>query len=325
MSAAKSERLLNLVILLLVSRSFVSKARIRESIEAYGRSTPEAFEKMFERDKEDLRALGIPVELGSGDQLFGDEPGYRIRRDEFELPEIDFSPEEVAVLGLAARVWESANQAEATSTALMKLRAAGHDVDRDALDVLQPRLVADEPAFDALWEHTVSRTPVRFGYRRPGEERDTERHLEPWAVVTAYERWYVVGHDRDRGEPRVFRLSRIRGEVRADGPPGSYAVPEDVDVHQLVAGLSGPGQRASATVLVRRDRGIDLRRRAVRVATGVPGPDERTPWDEVVVEARSDWHLAEEVLALGEDAYVREPESVRDLVVRRLLAAGGER
>ncbi len=323
MSAAKSERLLNLVILLLVSRGFVSKARIRDSIEAYGGSSPDSFERMFERDKDDLRALGIPVELGSIDPLFGDEQGYRIRRDEFELPEIDFTPEEVAVLGLAARVWESANQAAATSTALMKLRAAGHAVDRDALDVLQPRLVADEPAFDSLWEHTVTRTPVRFGYRRPGEDADTERHVEPWAVVTAYERWYVVGHDRDRGEPRVFRLSRIRGEVSPDGPPGAYAVPEDVDVHQLVAGLAGPGERVTATVLVRRDRGIDLRRRAGRMTEGVPGPDDRTPWDELLVDARSHRHLAEEVLALGEDAFVREPEPVRELVVRTLLAAGG--
>lgn len=325
MSAAKSERLLNLVILLLVSRGFVGKARIRESIEAYRRSGAEAFEKMFERDKDDLRALGIPVELGSADPLFGDEPGYRIRRDEFELPEIDFTPEEVAVLGLAARVWQSANQAEAASTALMKLRAAGHDVDRAALDVLEPRLVADEPAFDALWEHTVTRTPVRFGYRRPGEESETERHLEPWAVVTAYERWYVVGHDRDRGEARVFRLSRIRGEVRPDGAPGSYDVPRDVDVHRLAAGLAGPAERLSATVLVRRDRGIDLRRRARRVVTGVAGPDERTAWDEVVVEGRSRRHLAEEVLALGEDAVLREPESVRELVIATLVAAGGRR
>src|SRR3954449_2163248 len=184
MTAWKSERLLNLVIMLLVSRTHVTKERIREVIEGYDKDNDEAFEKMFERDKEELRALGIPIELGHVDKFFEDEQGYRIKRDAFELPDIDFSPDEAAVLGLAARVWQHAGLASATSSALVKLKAAGLDVDREALDArppgvklrapaldggreapapLQPRVVADEPAFNDMWEMTISRTPVRFG------------------------------------------------------------------------------------------------------------------------------------------------------------------
>jgi proteasome accessory factor B len=167
-TAWKSERLLNLVIMLLVSRTYVTKERIRQVIEGYDKSNDESFEKMFERDKEELRALGIPIELGHVDKFFEDEQGYRIKRDAFELPEVDLSPDEAAVLGLAARVWQHAGLAAATSSALVKLRAAGHHVDREALDALQPRVVADEPAFDDMWEMTISRTPVRFSYRRAG-------------------------------------------------------------------------------------------------------------------------------------------------------------
>ena len=86
MSAAKSERLLNLVILLLVARNYTSKEQIRELMEPYRASSDEAFDRMFERDKDDLRALGIPLETGFVDKFFEDEHGYRIKRDAFELP-----------------------------------------------------------------------------------------------------------------------------------------------------------------------------------------------------------------------------------------------
>ena len=76
MAARKSERLLNLLIMLLVQRHYVSKERIRAIL--YQDSSHEGFEKMFERDKEELRSLGVPIEVGNMDPLFDDEPGYRI-------------------------------------------------------------------------------------------------------------------------------------------------------------------------------------------------------------------------------------------------------
>ncbi|GAA2759535.1 helix-turn-helix transcriptional regulator [Actinopolymorpha rutila] len=121
----KSERLMNLVICLLVSHHFVPKARVRQLVEDYREQTPEAFEKMFERDKDELRDLGIPIEVGSVASGFDDEVGYRIRRSEFELPPLTFTAQEAAVLGLAARVWEHASLAEATSRAVLKLGADG--------------------------------------------------------------------------------------------------------------------------------------------------------------------------------------------------------
>ena len=165
MTARKSERLLNLLITLLVSRTYVSKDRLREVVEPYREAGDEAFEKMFERDKEELRSLGIPIEVGYVDRAFEDEPGYRVERSAFELPEIDLAPEEAAVIGLAARVWQHAGLAAATSDALVKLKAAGVSVDRAALDLVQPTLNAEEPSFEPFWDATRTRTPVTFGYR----------------------------------------------------------------------------------------------------------------------------------------------------------------
>src|SRR5688500_3731688 len=153
MSARKSERLLNLLITLLVSRTYVSKDRLRQVIPEYGAAgTDEAFEKMFERDKDDLRQLGVPIEVGSADPLFEDDQGYRIVRSAFELPDIELSPEEAAVVGLAARVWQHAGLASATSDALVKLKAGGVEVDREALNVVQPQLAVDEPTFEVIWD-----------------------------------------------------------------------------------------------------------------------------------------------------------------------------
>src|ERR1700712_5844905 len=137
-TAAKSERLVNLVILLLVARNYTTKEQIRALMEPYRDSSDEAFDRMFERDKDDLRALGIPLEVGYVDKFFEDEQGYRIKRDAFELPEIDFTADEVAVLGLAAQVWRHAGLAAATSDALVKLKAAGLSFDREQLDQVAP-------------------------------------------------------------------------------------------------------------------------------------------------------------------------------------------
>ena len=133
MPAPKSERLLNLLIMLLVQRRPIAKARIRELL--YPDSRPDAFEKMFERDKDELRSLGVPVEVAQLDPLFDDEIGYRIPPDQFALPDVSLTPEEAAVVSLASRVWQQATMAQATTDAVRKLNAAGIDVDLTALEI----------------------------------------------------------------------------------------------------------------------------------------------------------------------------------------------
>lgn len=295
----------------------MTKDRIRDVIEDYRRGSDEAFEKMFERDKDELRSLGIPIEVGHLDAFFEDEVGYRIKRDAFELPQVELEPDEAAVVGLAARVWQHAGLADATSQALLKLKAAGLPVDREALDVVQPRLVADEPAFDAVWAATQSRTPVVFDYRRRGLGEPTRRHVQPWGVVSARGRWYVVGHDSDRGEPRLFRLSRIVGDVATDGRPGSFVVPDGTDVRALTRSLAPEQPVGRATIRVRKGAAQDLRRRAVSTAEAGEG------WDVLELEYADLDTAAGEVLAALDAAVAVEPPELRDLVVDRLSAVAG--
>jgi proteasome accessory factor B len=272
---------------------------------------------MFERDKDELRSLGIPIQVGHLDAYFDDEVGYRIKRDAFELPQVELEPDEAAVVGLAARVWQHAGLADATSQALLKLKAAGLPVDREALDVVQPHLVADEPAFDAVWAATQSRTPVVFDYRRSGLGEPTRRHVQPWGVVSARGRWYVVGHDSDREEPRLFRLSRIVGDVATDGRPGSFVVPEGTDVRALTRSLAPEQPVGRATVRVRKGAAQDLRRRAVSTADAGEG------WDVLELEYADLDTAAGEVLTALDAVVAVGPPELRDLVVDRLSAVAG--
>jgi proteasome accessory factor B len=315
-TAPKTERLLNLLIMLLVQRHFVSKDRIRTIL--YPDASDDAFEKMFERDKEELRSLGVPIEVGQMDAYFDDEPGYRIRADEFALPEITLESDEAAVVALASKVWQHARLAEATTDAVSKLTAAGVDLDLGALDIAQPRLTADEPSFDVFWEATLARRRVTFDYRRPGYDAPLTRHLEPWGVVRFSGRWYAVGLDTDRGEERVFRLSRVVGPAKATGSPGSFEVPPGTDVREVARRLAPAAPTEEAVILARLGAAAALRRAAATVERDVAGPDDATPWDRLLLPGGAQ---ADEVLALGADVYVEEPASLRDEVVARLRAA----
>jgi proteasome accessory factor B len=315
-NAAKTERLLNLLIMLLVQRHYVAKERIRSIL--YGDASDDAFEKMFERDKEELRSLGVPIEVGQMDAYFDDEPGYRIRADEFALPDISLESDEAAVVALATKVWEHARLAEATTDAVSKLTAAGIDLDLGALDIAQPRLSADEPSFDVFWEATLTRRPVTFQYQRVGYDAPLTRHLEPWGVVRYSGRWYVVGLDTDRGEERVFRLSRVVGQATMTGPPGSFAIPPGTDVREMARRVAPVGRSEEAVVLVRPGAAAVLRRAAASVEPDVPGPDELTPWDRLTLPGGAQ---ADELLVFGPDVYVEAPDDLRAEVVDRLRKA----
>jgi proteasome accessory factor B len=226
------------------------------------------------------------------------------------------------VIGLATRVWQHARLADATTEAMRKLVALGAEVDTSALDIVQPRLTADEPSFDVFWEATTERTPVAFDYERPGAQEPTRRHLQPWGVVRHAGRWYVVGLDVDRGEERVFRLSRVRGEAVRDGEPASYDVPVGTDVRAVARRLVPPRTLETAVLLVREGAGLPLRREADAVQTGVVGPDDRTGWDRLTL-TRDTLGLADEALGYGADVVVEEPAHLRAAVVSRLAEVVG--
>ncbi len=315
MSSAKTERLLNLVICLLSTRRPLSKAQIRSAVPQYGESTSmEAFERMFERDKDELRDLGIPLATTHADPLFDDEVGYRIDRDAYALPEVSFEPDEMTVLGLASRVWQQASLAGPAARALTKLKAAGVEPDEASLIGLEPRVRTSEPAFEPLWAAVRDRVPVRFPYRRSGSADATERHVEPWAVASWHGRWYLTGYDRDRQDDRVFRLSRIAGAVVTDGKPAAYDVPEGHDAREMLRTIVPERPQSKAVVRAQEGAGQALRRRALEQSDLAAG------WTRLVVPYYDVEVLAEELTSYGPAVLAEEPAELREAIVRRLQA-----
>jgi proteasome accessory factor B len=317
MAAKKTERLLNLVICLLATRRYLSVQEIRDAVPGYAADSQEAFRRMFERDKAELRELGIPLETGTHTHAFDDEPGYRIARRDYELPELVLEPDEAAALGLAARLWQSAPLAGATGSALLKLRAAGVDAP-EAGGALEPRVGASEPAFEPCLQAVRDGRLVRFAYRTLGRPAPEAREVEPWGVVSWRGRWYLVGHDTVRGAERVFRLSRVVGDVTAVGPAGAVTVPDGVDLRGLVARTAADAPRTPARVRLRTGAGWALRREASAVQPDGEG------WDVVELGYSDPERFADRVTGYGADAVVLSPPGAVAAVVRRLdaLVAG---
>src|ERR687889_1077810 len=315
MAAKRAERLVNLVIALLSTRQYLTAARIRATVPGYEHDdgtdrADEAFKRMFERDKADLREMGVPLETGRT-SVFDTEDGYRIARADYELPEITLTGEEAAAVGLALRLWESAQLAGAAQSALVKLKAAGVDVDTSRAIPLRPRLDSDEPAFEPCYAAARDRRELTFDYRRPDEDAPTRRRVQPWGVVAWHGRWYLGGLDLDRQAPRVFRLSRVVGRPAATGPAGAFEPPEDVDLAAMVAGQE-PTEEHLVVVRARPGTAIGLRRHAEPLGAAEGGDDR------LQLRTTEPWALADELASYGPDVLVEAPQQLREAVVDRL-------
>ncbi|GGP49195.1 MULTISPECIES: helix-turn-helix transcriptional regulator [Streptomyces] len=312
MAIAKAERLMNLALCLLGTRRPLSKRELRGSIEAYLEAgSDDAFNRMFERDKDDLRELGLVIE--TVENLDG-ETGYLARRDSNRLPPVQLDAEEAAALGLAARVWQQARLAGAASGALQKLRAAGMPEADNPYEhsAIEPRIPVHEAAFEPLMLACRDRRPVVFEYRKATAARPGTRHVEPWTLECWRGHWYLAGWDRDRGAERVFRLSRITGKVRSRAGAFTAPVPDVVTVRETVESWAGETATRSARIRLRAGSGYPLRSRATSTRELGDG------WDEL--EIPYGHGLDAWLVEFGPDVVVLEPADLRADVVDRLRA-----
>lgn len=227
------ERLINLIAALLETRRPMTAEEIRERIAGYDQSSHQAFRRTFERDKESLRALGIPLELVPTDP-FSDVPdGYIIPKDKYYLPDLKLEADEAAALRLAAEVVLGAGG----ETTLGRLKL---DLDASPASWSSPRLAwaaglaSTAPALGALYGALQEHAPVRFSYRPAGAPEASQRTIDPYGIVHARGHWYAVGRDHERDAVRSFRIDRIEGVPQP--VPGTYEVPEGFDAAGRVAG-----------------------------------------------------------------------------------------
>jgi proteasome accessory factor B len=240
------ERLINLIAALLESPRPMPVEEIRTRIAGYEQDEFDAFRRAFERDKESLRAMGIPVELVR-DPLTDHAEGYLIRKESYYLPQLDLEPDELAALRLAADAILGAG--EEAASGLLKLSV---DTPLDPLG--GPRIVwgadvaAEQPLVAELYAAMDLRRPIAFAYSSAAGE-DARRRLEPYALLHRRGQWYVIGRDLDRDATRSFKLSRIEGPIET--LDGGYAVPDSFDAGAQLGGEAweqGPDEQVATTV-----------------------------------------------------------------------------
>ncbi len=315
MSSSKNERLLNLLICLLSTKQFISAERIRRAVTAYGKDMSArgtaSFQRMFERDKDELRELGVEIETGRNG--WGDDTeGYRIAGGDAKLPDINLTPSESTAVGIATELWKGAQFESASRGALLKLKAAGLTMDREALGHIEPHMRADDASFDAILSAVEKRTEIEFAYRGSSDAQPAVRRLQPWGLASWKFRWYVVGFDLDRDKERIFRLSRIEGAVKATSKSSAFDRPEDLDLHKSIDFYT-PTADQVATVRIHRGDAVGLR----RLTEGVEQP---TGPGLIAVRYDDPRRLATLVTTYGDDVEVLAPPEARQATIDRLTA-----
>lgn len=309
----RTERLLNLVVCLMATRYAVSRERIVEVVPGYAQApSGAALERMFERDKDELRALGIPIETVL--DVNGEVEGYRIESDRYSMPDIHFTADERSALAVAAAVWGEAALGPIAARALHKLQARdpGPDAPLQRTPIL--RLNPGDAAIVPLLRAIRLRHSVRFAYQGPSEESPQKRFVDPWGVVANEGLWYLVGFDHDREDVRVFRLSRIREAVTVVAQQQTHPMPAGEDIRRRVRMLPEAAQAVTARVTVATNAAANVR--------ALAAPQEVDPYgsDVLIIQAVSLEALASSVCASGDQVAVEEPAEVRAAVISGLQA-----
>ena len=291
----KLERLLNLTAALLATPRPLSADDLRKRIGGYPDSKP-AFRRSFERDKDDLRAMGVPIRV---ETVPGTDPpvdGYRILPDEYAGRDLRLEPDELAALHLASGLVRlEGGMGEG-------LRKLASDTDPTTVEPMVGRVPFGD-ALSTLVRAASERRSATFGYN------DADRQVEPWRVTFTRGHWYLIGWDRARDDERVYRVDRIAGDVQL-GDASQHPVGEVADPGAMRGWELGDGQPIEVTLLVDRDQAAWARH--VIGIEGVTRPDGSTRFKVGVRNPEAFRSLA---ISFLDHAEVLEPAEVRaDLV-----------
>jgi len=301
----KSERLINLTIALLATKRFITKSEILKTVEGY-EGSPESKDRMFERDKDDLRSLGIEIEVGTFDPLFNDEAGYRIKQERYQLDLGDVTPLEISLLSLAAQAWQGASLDDAAQRALVKLSSLGIAIDEANLPHSVPFLSdegLDIPKITrAIAEHQI----LEFTYRNYDLSLESRR-VVPIGLSARSGYWYLAGVDQSIEQVRTFRLDRVIGTFTVKKGPKKFKTPENFDSESLFE----RAKSVEATIDVRRGKGTSLR--ALAASTKSIGE-----WDQIQIPILDIKTLSALILWHGDDVYVHSPTDLREIIISSL-------
>jgi len=316
------ERLFSLVLALLATDTGLTKNEILSTVQGYRQKFAHSgdnsnLERQFERDKDDIRDLGVPLETLESPGQAGNNQNlrYRIPRGEYELPaDITFSPEETTLLNLAAMVWREGSLSGESRRAIIKLRSLGVVTTEPVLGYaprVRVRDAAFEPLSSALEKHVI----VQFSYLKPGEGAPRLRTVAPLALVQHQGRWHLYAQEPESGTTKTFLLRRIVSPVTITAK--AFPPPAADQSERALAELEEVWRSHTATVQV--EPGSDAatrlgkRRGTVAAASG----DLELHYSDANI-------LADELAGFGPEVLVISPPELRDAVRDRLMRTAAD-
>jgi proteasome accessory factor BC len=348
-----TERIVSLLWVLLANgRRGVTRDYLSRFVDGYAEApSAQAFEKMFTRDKDVLKDIGVPLESFT----VQDEPGYesseptgdiryRIDSGRMYLPQIRFTNEERLALVRAESAWSGSEVGQAVVRALGRVDA-GEDwleaTSRSDREAFGARLAGADRYLTELADAVRDQAVVTFAYRTVNADHPAPRIVRCWALTNPTGVWYLVGWDLDRGEQRTFRLTRIESDPRRveDGADRRTAEapkrPADFDVRAVHDLISGERRPATTVLRLATGRAVQLRLGAEPVDTpgspdpaapaGIPAPEG---WDDVRITYTRPAEVAGNIASAGPLARVPDPgdplhAAVVDLLEGALAAHRG--
>lgn len=300
MSDLKTERLINLTLALLASNRYLTKSEIFTTVAGY-RGSDETMERMFERDKDEIRNLGIVIEVRGVDPLFEDEQGYLINSDTFQIKLDEFSQEDLLYLTMAANLWHASALQNESKTALLKIQSLSGPIEANSIN--SPVIQDNEDSktistiFDAMEKYKV----LTFEYK------GTIRKVEPYGLYTQSGFWYLVA--KENSNLKTFKLVRIDSGVEALGKPGDFAKPSDFDLSLFLNGDHSE-IKSTAVIKVRKNQALSLRSKF-----GYTEIDSE--WDHISIDYKFKEDLIENLLWYGDSVIVITPTTLKEEIVER--------
>jgi len=316
------ERLFSLVLALLATDTGLTKNEILSTVQGYRQKFQHSgdnsnLERQFERDKDDIRDLGVPIETVESPGQAGNNQNlrYRIPRGDYELPsDIAFSPEETTLLNLAAMVWREGSLSGESRRAIIKLRSLGVTTTEPVLGYA-PRVRVRDAAFEPLSAALEKHLIVQFAYLKPGEGEPRLRTVAPLALVQHQGRWHLYADEPESGSTKTFLLRRIVSAITTTSK--SFPPPAADQSERALAGLEEVWRRHTAVVEVEpgSDAATRLGKRRGTVAAA-SGALELHYSDANI--------LADELASFGPEVLVLSPPELRDAVRDRLLRTAAD-
>lgn len=301
MSDQKTERLINLTLALLSSKRYLTKSEIFKVVAGYSGS-PETMERMFERDKDDLRNLGIRIEVRGLDPLFEDDQGYLIDSDTHQINPSNFSKEDILLLTMAANLWHGSALQQDSKAALLKIQSLDGLVATNT--VTSPVVEDNEDSkkllliFDAV-ERAIS---LEFEYK------GTIRQVKPYGIYTRRGFWYLAAQEKE--VVKSFKVVRIGQQIKAISKAHGFVKSPEFKLSTFLGDMNAPSA-SKAEIRIRKNQALALRKRYEVIEVDAE-------WDKVFIDYNFEEDLIESLLWYGSNLVVISPKTIRDQIITRV-------